>query len=193
MSPSTNCRLSSPARHGLSNATAGGGRRSIDCGFLDLPQACARAKRFATRPFKFTLTGPHMLAKTLVDNHYKNLPDLGDGHRGCARRTGPPHRRRRRSDRRSQPARQPGRMAVGGRRDEPVLDGRQDDPGSPPLLRQLWRSVGSERRLGAPAIVSERTSCRSCRARNGPPPARRSRGIARTAARSRHRSRRRRH
>jgi 5-methyltetrahydropteroyltriglutamate--homocysteine methyltransferase len=49
----------------------------IGCGFLDLPQACMRAKRLATRPFKFTLTGPHMLAKTLVDKHYKSLPDLG--------------------------------------------------------------------------------------------------------------------
>lgn len=48
----------------------------IGSGFLDLPQACARAKRLATRPFKFTLTGPHMLAKTLVDNHYKSMPDL---------------------------------------------------------------------------------------------------------------------
>ncbi len=51
----------------------------IGCGFLDLPQACARARRLATRPFKFTLTGPHMLAKTLVDHHYKNLPDLAMG------------------------------------------------------------------------------------------------------------------
>lgn len=48
----------------------------IGSGHLDLPQACAQAKRLATRPFKFTLTGPHMLAKTLVDNHYKHLPDL---------------------------------------------------------------------------------------------------------------------
>jgi 5-methyltetrahydropteroyltriglutamate--homocysteine methyltransferase len=48
----------------------------IGSGTLDLPQACARARRLATRPFKFTLTGPHMLAKTLIDNHYKNLPDL---------------------------------------------------------------------------------------------------------------------
>ena len=48
----------------------------IGSGFLDLPQACARAKRLATRPFKFTLTGPHMLAKTLVDRHYKSLPEL---------------------------------------------------------------------------------------------------------------------
>jgi 5-methyltetrahydropteroyltriglutamate--homocysteine methyltransferase len=45
-------------------------------GTLDLPQACARAKRLATRPFKFTLTGPHMLAKTLVDQHYGKLPEL---------------------------------------------------------------------------------------------------------------------
>jgi 5-methyltetrahydropteroyltriglutamate--homocysteine methyltransferase len=48
----------------------------IGSGTLDLPQACARAKRLSSKPFKFTLTGPHMLAKTLIDNHYKNLPDL---------------------------------------------------------------------------------------------------------------------
>ncbi len=45
-------------------------------GTLDLPQACARAKRLATRLFKFTLTGPHMLAKTLLDHHYGKLPEL---------------------------------------------------------------------------------------------------------------------
>jgi 5-methyltetrahydropteroyltriglutamate--homocysteine methyltransferase len=48
----------------------------ISAGTLDLPQACARGKRLASKPFKFTLTGPHMLAKTLFDRHYKNLPDL---------------------------------------------------------------------------------------------------------------------
>jgi 5-methyltetrahydropteroyltriglutamate--homocysteine methyltransferase len=48
----------------------------IGCGFLDLPQACARAKRLATRPLKFTLTGPHMLTKTLLDTHYRSVPDL---------------------------------------------------------------------------------------------------------------------
>jgi 5-methyltetrahydropteroyltriglutamate--homocysteine methyltransferase len=35
-----------------------------------------RARRLASRPFKFTLTGPHMLAKTLLDRHYGSLPDL---------------------------------------------------------------------------------------------------------------------
>jgi 5-methyltetrahydropteroyltriglutamate--homocysteine methyltransferase len=48
----------------------------IGAGLLDLPQACNRAKRLTNRPFKFTLTGPHMLAKTLVDKHYRRTPDL---------------------------------------------------------------------------------------------------------------------
>src|SRR5436190_6959326 len=48
----------------------------IGPGTLDLPQACARAKRLTSRPFKFTLTGPHMLAKMLYDVHYRSLPDL---------------------------------------------------------------------------------------------------------------------
>ncbi|HLT27971.1 MAG TPA: cobalamin-independent methionine synthase II family protein [Zeimonas sp.] len=42
----------------------------IGHGSLDLPAACARAKALARKPFKFTLTGPHMLAKTLIDRHY---------------------------------------------------------------------------------------------------------------------------
>jgi 5-methyltetrahydropteroyltriglutamate--homocysteine methyltransferase len=48
----------------------------VGSGTLDLPQACARSKRLASHPFKFTLTGPHMLAKTLLDKHYRNVPDL---------------------------------------------------------------------------------------------------------------------
>ena len=48
----------------------------VGSGLLDLPTACNRAAQLATHPFKFTITGPHMLAKTLVDRHYKNLPDL---------------------------------------------------------------------------------------------------------------------
>src|SRR5262245_44709780 len=35
----------------------------VGAGTLDLPQACARASRLTAKPFKFTLTGPHMLAK----------------------------------------------------------------------------------------------------------------------------------
>jgi 5-methyltetrahydropteroyltriglutamate--homocysteine methyltransferase len=48
----------------------------IGPGTLDLPSACARAKRLATKPLKFTLTGPHMLAKMLLDHHYKDKASL---------------------------------------------------------------------------------------------------------------------
>ena len=45
-------------------------------GVLDLPAACSRAKGLTDRPLKFTVTGPHMLAKTLVDRHYGKVWDL---------------------------------------------------------------------------------------------------------------------
>ena len=45
-------------------------------GSLDLPLACSRAKALATHRFKFTLTGPHMLAKTLIDKHYRDTAAL---------------------------------------------------------------------------------------------------------------------
>jgi 5-methyltetrahydropteroyltriglutamate--homocysteine methyltransferase len=48
----------------------------IGTGMLDLPHACVRAKRLTRLPFKFTLTGPHMLTKTLINKHYKNNSDL---------------------------------------------------------------------------------------------------------------------
>ena len=48
----------------------------IGAGTLNLPIACARARALATRPFKFTLTGPHMLAKTLHDRHYGSAEKL---------------------------------------------------------------------------------------------------------------------
>jgi 5-methyltetrahydropteroyltriglutamate--homocysteine methyltransferase len=49
---------------------------AVGVGTLDLPHACSRARRLASRPFKFTLTGPHMLAKSVIDKHYGNVPDL---------------------------------------------------------------------------------------------------------------------
>ena len=50
--------------------------RPLGSGTLDLPSACARAKALATRPLKFTVTGPHMLAKTLLNKHYKDTAEL---------------------------------------------------------------------------------------------------------------------
>ena len=48
----------------------------VTAGHLDLPGACRMARQLARAPFKFTLTGPHMLAKTLVNRHYPDVPAL---------------------------------------------------------------------------------------------------------------------
>ncbi|MET0772399.1 MAG: cobalamin-independent methionine synthase II family protein [Candidatus Limnocylindrales bacterium] len=48
----------------------------IGAGSLDLLSACERAQRLASRPLKFTLTGPHMLAKTLLDRHHRDRAEL---------------------------------------------------------------------------------------------------------------------
>lgn len=45
-------------------------------GVLDLPSDFALARPLAAKPIKFTLTGPHMLTKTLLDHHYRNPPEL---------------------------------------------------------------------------------------------------------------------
>ena len=48
----------------------------LGSGALDLPLACARSRALVQKPFKFTLTGPHMLAKTLIDRHYGDVATL---------------------------------------------------------------------------------------------------------------------
>ena len=50
----------------------------INGGSLDLPGACEAAKALTDKPLKFTLTGPHMLAKTLVDQHYGDVAKVAD-------------------------------------------------------------------------------------------------------------------
>ena len=49
---------------------------AVGTGTLDLPHACAQGRRLTSLPFKFTLTGPHMLAKSVIDKHYRSVPDL---------------------------------------------------------------------------------------------------------------------
>ena len=49
---------------------------ALGSGTLDLPSACARARSLASRPLKFTVTGPHMLAKTLLNKHYRDTAEL---------------------------------------------------------------------------------------------------------------------
>ncbi len=51
----------------------------IDEGTLNLPRDYRRARSLTNHPLKFTLTGPHMLCKTLMDHHYKNKADLAIG------------------------------------------------------------------------------------------------------------------
>ena len=50
----------------------------ITGGALDLPGACEAAKALTTKPLKFTLTGPHMLAKTVVDKYYGDVVAVAD-------------------------------------------------------------------------------------------------------------------
>ena len=45
-------------------------------GALNLVDDCARAARVAGGPFKFTLTSPYMLARTLLDEHYHDVKAL---------------------------------------------------------------------------------------------------------------------
>lgn len=53
-------------------APAGVVEGPIDEGTLDLPSDFALARPLAAKPIKFTLTGPHMLTKTLLDHHYRD-------------------------------------------------------------------------------------------------------------------------
>lgn len=48
-------------------------RGPITEGVLNLPEDCARAGRLAGGAFKFTLTSPYMLARTLLDQHYHDF------------------------------------------------------------------------------------------------------------------------
>jgi len=45
-------------------------------GTLNLPEDCARAGSVAGGPFKFTVTSPYMLARTLLDEHYHDFGQL---------------------------------------------------------------------------------------------------------------------
>ncbi len=55
---------------------AGVVRGPLGEGTLDLPAAWSFVRGFSEKPFKFTVTSPYMLAKTLVDEHYGNLRAL---------------------------------------------------------------------------------------------------------------------
>ncbi len=49
---------------------------AIEEGSLNLMEDCRRAADVAGGPFKFTVTSPYMLARTLLDRHYGNFDEL---------------------------------------------------------------------------------------------------------------------
>lgn len=51
-------------------------QEALSEGSLNLLGDCQRAAAVAGGPFKFTVTSPYMLARTLLDNHYGNLEEL---------------------------------------------------------------------------------------------------------------------
>ena len=51
----------------------------IGDGTLNLPRDCEFARVLTRLPFKFTCTGPHMLARILNNSYYPDLPDLAMG------------------------------------------------------------------------------------------------------------------
>src|SRR2546421_6739196 len=55
---------------------AGVVRGKLSEGTLNLPAAFEFVKGLTTRPLKFTVTSPYMLAKTILDKHYRDLRAL---------------------------------------------------------------------------------------------------------------------
>ncbi len=61
---------------GFRSRPAGVVESALGEGTLNLPADCARARSLTRSPLKFTVTGPHMLCKTLLDRHYASRPEL---------------------------------------------------------------------------------------------------------------------
>jgi 5-methyltetrahydropteroyltriglutamate--homocysteine methyltransferase len=55
---------------------AGVVERPLAGGALNLLEDCRRVAELTRRPFKFTVTSPYMLAKSLLDRHYGDLSAL---------------------------------------------------------------------------------------------------------------------
>lgn len=64
---------------GFRAAPAGIVEGEITEGTLSLVEDYRRARACTTHPMKFTLTGPHMLCKTLMDHHYGSRAELAMG------------------------------------------------------------------------------------------------------------------
>jgi 5-methyltetrahydropteroyltriglutamate--homocysteine methyltransferase len=69
-------RFSGTANMGFRRKPAGIVKGALDEGALNLFADCAMAASVAPGPFKFTVTSPYMLARTLLDEHYHNFERL---------------------------------------------------------------------------------------------------------------------
>ena len=144
----------------------------LSAGSLDLLADCTRAAAVAGGPFKFTLTSPYMLARTLLDHHYGDFAALlmavahvlADQVRGlpcaCVQ---------------IDEANIPGNPADGplaARAINAVLDSidARHPKGRPLLLWQLRRPDHPAGRVARPDRLSQRTARRSLGARTRPPP-----------------------
>ena len=165
----------------------------IGAGTLALPDACARAKRLATRPFKFTLTGPHMLAKTLVDRHYKSTAELALAIADVlAAQVKHLDAEVVQVDEANLPG-APDEWEWAAAADQPRARRGEDDARGAPLLRQLRRPVAAARHLGEADELSERAARGPRGAGVRAPAARGAGGVQGAAPRDRHGPRRRRH
>jgi len=61
---------------GFRSEPAGVVEGAIDEGTLNLPRDYRRARALTKHAMKFTLTGPHMLSKTLMDHHHRSRAEL---------------------------------------------------------------------------------------------------------------------
>ena len=113
-------------------------------GSLNLPDDCARAATVAGGPFKFTVTSPYMLARTLLDEHYHDFRALtlavADALAAQAARA----RVRLRAGRRGEHPRESGRRAACRRSDQPRARRGRRAEGRALLFRQLRRTDDSE-------------------------------------------------
>ena len=103
----------------------------------------------ATKTFKFTVTGPHMLAKTLLNRHYADTPELAHA---IADVLAEQVQALDADVVQLDEANLPGHpeewewAAVG---DQPRARCREDDAGGAPVLRQLRRPERPARHLGS--------------------------------------------
>ena len=133
-------------------------RAPIGEGTLNLPRACARAKALRRRPFKFTVTGPHMLAKTLLDRHYGDTPKLAHAIADVlAEQVSHIDADVVQVDEANLPG-HPDEWAWAAAAINHVLDAVPGREGRAPVLRQLRRPGDPARHLGAAAAASS-TRC----------------------------------